>query len=137
MNKWIVVLIVILAYTSAKSKFTWIDLSVSEPPPLPSTNDDEKLTYIHDNEGHLQKVEIDKASNESAYFSVDSDIFFELYTRKNPTKPQILSLNNITTVRKSNFNWRLPTRILIHGWYSEGLLTPRFADTYLVKVDRM
>lgn len=133
MNKWNLVLIVILAYTSAASKFTWIDLSVDEPPPLLSTSDNENITYIHDKEGNLKKVAIDKASNESTpYFSVETDVIFELYTRKNPTEPQFLSLNNYTTVRESNFNWRLPTRILIHGWYSEGLLTPRFADAYLV-----
>lgn len=116
------------------SKFTWIDLSVSNPPPLPSTIENENVTYIQDGLGHLQKVNIDKANNESApYFSVEDDIIFELYTRKNPTKPQILTLNNYTSVKESNFNWRLPTRIFIHGWYSLGLLTPRFADAYLTK----
>lgn len=101
------------------------------PPPIV---DNDNATYIHDGSGHVLEVDIEKVKNESTpYFSVENDVIFELYTHKNPIEPQILTFNNYTTVKKSNFNWWNPTRILIHGWYSEGLLTPRFADAYLVK----
>lgn len=101
------------------------------PPPIV---DNDNVTYIHDGLGHVLKVDIKKVENEpKPYFSVENDVIFELFTQKNPTEPQILQLNNYTSVKISNFNWWHPTRILIHGWYSEGLLTPRFAEAYLVK----
>lgn len=49
-------------------------------------------------------------------FDVETDVRFELYTSQNPKQPQMLTLGNYTTVKKSHFNWRHPTRILIHGW---------------------
>lgn len=96
--------------------------------------ENDNITYVNDGHGHLYKVDIEQAKNVSdPYFSVENDIRFELFTPKNPTKPQILVYNNYTTVKKSNFNWWYPTRILIHGWMSEGMLAPKFANAYFVR----
>lgn len=67
------------------------------------------------------------------FFTADVDVRFELFTPKNPSEPSLLVLDDSTSVKKSNFNRKYPTRILVHGWNSEGLLTPRFAEAYLVK----
>lgn len=108
------------------------------PPPSPPLTDNDNITYVHDDFGHFHKVDIKQVEDEPAsYFSVENDVIFELFTQNNPTEPQILQLNNYTSVRNSNFNRWHPTRILIHGWYSEGLLTPRFADAYLVSGKHM
>ena len=49
-------------------------------------------------------------------FDVNRDVQFDLYTLRNPTKPQILKINDANSIDKSNFNRDLPTRIFIHGW---------------------
>lgn len=43
---------------------------------------------------------------------------FLLYTTENPECPQVLTLDNVNSLRNSNFNSNLPTRIVIHGWNS-------------------
>lgn len=51
---------------------------------------------------------------------VDEDVQIELFTLRNPIVPQILRMNNINTIIKSNFNCKAPTRIIIHGFRSSG-----------------
>lgn len=53
-------------------------------------------------------------------FFPENHTAFELYTLKNPKKPQIISPSNLTTVTSSNFKKNLPTRIYIHGWRESG-----------------
>lgn len=60
---------------------------------------------------------IDQAPNETVpFFAANKDTRFELFTSKNPTKPQLLLLDNSTTIENSNFNSQLDTRFFIHGW---------------------
>lgn len=54
------------------------------------------------------------------YFQLEQDVKFELYSLKNPNKPQILSLDDLNTITTSNFNKNVPTRIFIHGWQEYG-----------------
>lgn len=56
------------------------------------------------------------------YFDAETDVHFHLYTLKNPTTPQLLSMNNTKSFDVSNFNYDVPTRILIHGFQSNGEL---------------
>ncbi|XP_012218278.1 pancreatic lipase-related protein 2 [Linepithema humile] len=49
------------------------------------------------------------------------DIEFQLYTRRNPTYPTLLDLNDVTTLWRSNFNVKHPTVVFIHG-YSDSAL---------------
>lgn len=108
---------------------------VREPPPPAS--DYVNHDYVRDESGHIhmQDPEFDKINLVGQFkpdplFSVESDVQFQLFTPLNPTESQILQLNNLSSVQNSNFNINNPTRVLIHGWNSEGLLTPRFADAY-------
>ncbi|XP_046985255.1 pancreatic triacylglycerol lipase-like isoform X1 [Schistocerca americana] len=41
---------------------------------------------------------------------------FILYTRKNPTEGQVLRVQNDYTIRKSNFDPKKPTKMIIHGF---------------------
>ncbi|XP_076638116.1 pancreatic lipase-related protein 2-like [Colletes latitarsis] len=43
-------------------------------------------------------------------------ITFYLYTRSNPTDPQILNVNDVNTLENSFFNSYRPTVIVTHGW---------------------
>ncbi|XP_037943364.1 phospholipase A1 member A-like [Teleopsis dalmanni] len=56
-------------------------------------------------------------------------ILFKLYTNKNPEDPQILRLCDYFSIRESNYNTRLQTKILIHGYI------PNFdkRNTYVVR----
>ncbi|XP_055303181.1 pancreatic lipase-related protein 2-like [Sitodiplosis mosellana] len=62
------------------------------------------------------------------------DVIFELYTLKNKDTPQILSIDNITSITKSNFNKNVPTRFVIHGYLEyNGKLKRIINDAYLSK----
>ncbi|XP_046602698.1 inactive pancreatic lipase-related protein 1 isoform X2 [Neodiprion lecontei] len=63
----------------------------------------------------------------------DQDIQYQLYTRRNPTIPNILAINDATTLQRSSFNRSNPTIFYIHG-YSErapGLSAATIRDAYL------
>lgn len=47
---------------------------------------------------------------------------FDLYTLKNPVEPQTLIINDTKSIKESNFNSKVPTRIFIHGFQSKGEL---------------
>lgn len=48
-------------------------------------------------------------------FNAKRDVFFLLYTRRNPKVGQPFSSNS-TVINESNFNATLPTRFIVHGW---------------------
>lgn len=94
-------------------------LSVSVPNSPPS-QDESDYTLVYDKQNGYKKIALSdiQADEVVPFFDVTQDVRFELYTPKNPTVPQILTLNNYTTVKQSNFNWWHQTRILVHGWYT-------------------
>lgn len=55
-------------------------------------------------------------------FEVENEVRIDLFTMKNPTEPQFLIKNNLTSIKESNFNPKKATRIYIHGWQSRGEL---------------
>lgn len=59
---------------------------------------------------------------------VDKDIRIELYSYENLKEPQILVINDTTSIEKSNYNLKIPTRIFMHGFQSHGDLTKIFID---------
>lgn len=94
-----------------------VSLSISVPIPPPS-DDKSDYTIVYDSQDGFKKIALGDLQGDEIvpYFDVDQDVRFELYTPKNPKEPQMLTLNNYTTVKQSNFNWWHQTRILIHGW---------------------
>lgn len=54
------------------------------------------------------------------FFDVNSDVEFDLYTLKNKEEPQILVLGDVESIKSSNFNKNVPTRIYVHGWQEHG-----------------
>lgn len=96
---------------------SWATLSVADPP---NTTDDEfDFTYIRNDSGNIIRVAIDQAPNDTVvpFFAANKDTRFELFTTKNPTNPQLLLLDNSTSIANSNFDSKLETRVFIHGWY--------------------
>lgn len=117
-------------------------LFVPNPPPALIEDENFNFTYVNDGHGQIKKVAFNSRVHGhknkfrmigDPYFTVEDGVRFELFTPENPTKPQILQFNNNTSIEKSYFKSSRPTRILIHGWYSEGVLTPQFSEAYFVK----
>ncbi|CAO1346702.1 unnamed protein product [Diamesa tonsa] len=52
------------------------------------------------------------------FFNPPTDIFFMLFTRRNPRAGQRINQNDVNAIRNSNFNAAHPTRFLIHGFNS-------------------
>lgn len=44
------------------------------------------------------------------------DVSFYLYTPSNTDNPQLIDANSSDSLKKSNFNKKYPTRIIVHGW---------------------
>lgn len=111
-----------------------LNLRIDLPPS--EINDNYNISYATDGMGNLIRVDLNKATKEpTPYFTVEEGVRFELFTPRNPKEPQIFTLANATATsfQKSHFNRRYPTRIVIHGWNSQGFLTPRFAEAYFEK----
>lgn len=51
-------------------------------------------------------------------FNAENDVFFMLYTQRNPTSGQRLTFN-ADAIRNTQFNSGAPTRFIIHGWNND------------------
>lgn len=71
---------------------------------------------IPDGFGGMKYVNVDEEQEISPMFDVLRDTRFLLFTRFNPTIPQELRGNDMSTVASSHFSAARPTRVLIHGW---------------------
>lgn len=73
-------------------------------------------------------------------FDAFRDTIFLVFTRFNPTIPDVVDLHDMDTVRASNWNANRPTRVIIHGQLSDGtselnvVLTAAWLRTYDVNV---
>lgn len=59
---------------------------------------------------------------------VDKDVRIELYTLKKSNEPQLLEINDTSSIEKSNYNSKIPSRVFVHGFQSNGGLTKLFID---------
>lgn len=55
----------------------------------------------------------------SPNFEALRDTRFLVFTRMNPLVAQVVSINDMSTVRNSNYDVRRPTRVIIHGQLSD------------------
>ncbi|XP_046645359.1 pancreatic lipase-related protein 3-like [Daphnia pulicaria] len=60
-------------------------------------------------------------------------VVFELFTPFNPTRPQILELDNLELLQKSYFDPSLPTKIFAHGWNGSPMSAYSTRDAYLYR----
>lgn len=70
-------------------------------------------------------------------FNGPNDMIFQLFTRSNPTVPQIIRLNNNQDLQNSFFNPNHQTRFHVHGWLDGGANVPAnpYRDAYLAQGD--
>ncbi|XP_076289802.1 pancreatic triacylglycerol lipase-like [Lasioglossum baleicum] len=85
----------------------------------------------------LMNVETYDESEEQTRKDLHNRVFFYLYTKANPTNHQQLHLNDLNSLRRSNFNAKRPTKFITHGWinsaYSDAFRLIR--DAYLKQGD--
>lgn len=78
--------------------------------------DDVEYERIPDGFGGMKYVNVNEEQEISPTFDVLRDTRFLLFTRFNPTIPQELRGNDMSSVSASHFSPARPTRVLIHGW---------------------
>lgn len=108
-----------------------IDVRIRNPLPRDLYGD---LVLVPNQNGTLDQVDAEEENRKPfPHFPIGTAVRFELYTLDNPAVPQLLTHKNETTLLTSRFDPKRPTRIMIHGWFSKGWLTPRFCDAYFLK----
>lgn len=82
---------------------------------------------------HVVDLEQQAEAVEPAFFP-DTDVFFLVFTRLNPTVGQRINFNDVQSVLNSNFNANHPTRFTIHGWLGDAPSQTNQAirDQYLI-----
>ncbi|EFN87734.1 pancreatic triacylglycerol lipase [Harpegnathos saltator] len=79
----------------------------------------EKLQpHVYDNDNNLVKLTLEDHGEIEGLTDDDMDknVFFYLYTWKNPTHPQMLYVNDEEILKNSFFDPKKPTRFVTHGW---------------------
>lgn len=103
-----------VVYGIKSTSFNTVKIGASD-----SQKDDSNLTIVYSKEDDdFRIVPLISPQLEEVLFVFDTqkDVQFELFTPQNPNRPDLLTLGNYTTVKKSHFKWWRQTRILIHGW---------------------
>jgi len=65
----------------------------------------------------------------------NATIYFQLFTRKNPTEFQILLLNDVEALKKSNYNPDALVKLYAPGWDNDGSIAYPTKDEYLLRED--
>lgn len=93
-------------------------------PTLLSTLREANYTILPNKEGNPALVKLDNALLSEAdllLFGANVEtISFTLYTQKNSKNGEVLNLNDVNSVRKSNWNANRETILVTHGWNSNG-----------------
>lgn len=104
-----------------------LDRNQDEISPLIEIPDDEvnidaskhRWTLIPDGDGRMHMIDLNSYQTEIApQFTAENDVFFMLYTNRNPTDGQRIG-HDANGIRNSNFNPGAPTRFVIHGWNND------------------
>lgn len=78
-----------------------------------------RWTMIPDGSGRMHLVDLNPMHiEEPEKFWSENDVFFLLYTPRNPTNGQRITVD-ANAVRNSNFNAGAPVRFLFHGWNND------------------
>jgi len=63
------------------------------------------------------------------------EIYYQLFTRKNPTEFQPLFLNDLDALKKSNYNPNAKVKFFFTGWDNDGSIAYPSKDEYLLRED--
>lgn len=96
----------------------FISISNSNPSLGNPTNLTDFDLLFNGTKDHLQPPTTSNIDTPKPYFNAETDVFFQLYTNKNPKEPFLLY--NERSAFDSHFNRSHPTRVIIHGWKNNG-----------------
>jgi len=65
----------------------------------------------------------------------ENQIYYQLFTRKNPTEFQTLLLNDLDALKKSNYNPNADVKFYCPGWGNNGSIAYSAKDEYLLLED--
>lgn len=84
-------------------------------------------------DGGFEEVSPDVIQDFNPFFSPETDLIYELFTRNNPNESQILTMGDADSITSSYFNPSLPTRFTVHGWTGDGgsSMNERIRDAYM------
>lgn len=76
-----------------------------------------RWSLIPDAAGRMHLIDLNPYElREEKPFNAAEEIIFILHTARNPTAGQVIVLENLDSLRASNFDPSRETRITIHGW---------------------
>ncbi|XP_047029091.1 pancreatic triacylglycerol lipase-like [Helicoverpa zea] len=93
-----------------------------------------------DGEGNMRTVDLEAEPDMELLDEIErnpANNQYLLFTRRNPRNAQTLRINNANSITSSNFNARVPTVVIAHGWLSNQHtdINPTIRDAYLGKSD--
>nr|AIC80931.1 lipase [Antheraea pernyi] len=121
-----------------------IALSSSSPVPLiPGDNSHyiegvSRYIWMPDGDGVPHLVDLQAPIDESVVTGRNgANNQYWLYTRQNPTNAQVLVNGNANSISNSNYNGNRPTKVIVHGWNSDGnsALNPLITSAFLAVQD--
>lgn len=92
--------------------------------------DNNEWTMIPDTEFNMYMIDLNNATTSEPvpHFDATTGVIFELYTLHNPFDAEILQIGKIPELFVSHFNGTRPTRIVLHGWNTNGGVTTTFQN---------
>ena len=83
--------------------------------PIQDQGEFPRFALVPDTEGRLYLVDLQAQIEPENHFNVETDVFFLLFTRANPSNGQFIS-SNADQIRNSHWDSSRPTRFIIHGF---------------------
>ncbi|CAH0718261.1 unnamed protein product, partial [Brenthis ino] len=110
---------------------------------VPLENEEQKYSRfieIPTDDGVMHQVDLEEQPDFHLLEEIQrnpADNVYLLFTRRNPLIAQTLTINNANSVTSSNFNPRVPTIVIVHGWLSNRYTNPNptVRRAYLDKSD--
>jgi hypothetical protein len=79
-------------------------------------NTDEGLWFLNDDGEFVQATAELPSEMESMLIAMSTHVHFYLYTRKDINNSEAISIGDVETLSKTNFNASRETKLVTHGW---------------------
>lgn len=96
-----------------------------------------RWALIPDGSGKMHLIDLNPfEAPVEPFFNAENDVFFMLFTQRNPTNGQRMTID-ADLIRNSNFNPAALTRLVIHGWNNDhqSAVNTQITAAYLQKGD--
>lgn len=96
-----------------------------------------RWAMIPDGDGKMHLIDLNPYHVDiEPFFNADNDVIFSLFTQRNPTSGQRLTMD-ANAIRNTNWNAGANTRFVIHGWNNDGnsAVNTQIRSAYLQRGD--